>query len=89
MIYLIENIIVEKYETILDKGKYNAWMWDLFNIYFLLHENFHLIDKEMLAKIIIQVSENRDILENEIIDIRSSKILVIYWVIPPLWLFSK
>lgn len=64
MTYPIENIIAEKYETTLDRGEYNTRMRDLFDIYLLMKENPHLIDEEMLAKTVIEVSKDRDTLEN-------------------------
>lgn len=64
MTYPIENIIAEKYETTLDRGEYNTRIRDLFDIYFLLHENTHLINNILLAMTIIKVSEDRDTLEN-------------------------
>lgn len=64
MTYPIENIIAEKYETTLDRGEYNTRMRDLFDIYLLMKENPHLIDKEMLAKTIVEVSKDRNTLEN-------------------------
>jgi len=80
MTYPIESIIAEKYETALDRGEYNTRMRDLFDIYLLMSENAHLIDCEMLAKTIIEVSKDRDTLENldyfdEIIEnLKASKI---------------
>lgn len=64
MIYPIENIIAEKYETTLDRGEYNTRIRDLFDIYLLLDENRYLVDKKLLAQTIIEVSKDRDTLEN-------------------------
>lgn len=64
MTYPIENIIAEKYETTLDRGEYNTRMRDLFDVYLLMNENTYLIDQELLAKTIIEVSKDRDTLDN-------------------------
>ncbi len=64
MTYPIENIIAEKYETTLDKGEYNTRMRDLFDVYLLMNANTYLIDQELLVKTIIEVSKDRDTLDN-------------------------
>lgn len=64
MTYPIENIIAEKYETTLDRGEYNTRIRDLFDIYLLMNENSYLIDEKLLAKTIIEVSKDRDTIEN-------------------------
>ncbi|MBS6797488.1 MAG: nucleotidyl transferase AbiEii/AbiGii toxin family protein [Coprobacillus sp.] len=64
MTYPIENIIAEKYETTLDRGEYNTRMRDLFDVYLLMNANTYLIDQELLVKTIIEVSKDRDTLDN-------------------------
>ena len=78
--YPVENIIAEKYETTMDRGEFNTRMRDLLDIYFLFEENFHIIDKKILAETIIAVSKDRNTLDNlyhfdELLeDLRSSDI---------------
>ena len=64
MSYSIENIIAEKFETTLDRGEYNTRMRDLFDIALLMESQKYLIDHALLAECIVEVSKERNTLEN-------------------------
>lgn len=64
MSYSIENIIAEKFETTLDRGEYNTRMRDLFDVALLMESQKHLIDNTLLVECIIEVSKERNTLEN-------------------------
>lgn len=64
MTYPLENIIAEKYETTMDRGEFNTRMRDLYDVHMLFVENHHLIDEELLAKTIVEVSIDRKTTKN-------------------------
>lgn len=64
MSYPIETIIAEKFETTLDRGEFNTRMRDLFDIALLLESQKQIIDYNLLAECILEVSKDRNTLEN-------------------------
>lgn len=64
MTYPLESIIAEKLETTLDRGELNGRMRDLVDIYLLMRNNGSMIDEELLANTIIEVSKDRGTLAN-------------------------
>lgn len=64
MTYPLESIIAEKLETTLDRGELNGRMRDLVDIYLLMENNGFMIDAELLANTIVEVSKDRGTLTN-------------------------
>lgn len=62
--YHIENIIAEKFETTLDRGEFNGRIRDLLDIYFLMTECRQMIDNDTLVNSIINVSKDRNTVNN-------------------------
>ena len=64
MTYHIENIIAEKFETTLDRGTFNSRIRDLQDVCCLFINNNSIIDCSLLVQTIIEVSKNRNTLDN-------------------------
>lgn len=48
----------------MDRGEFNTRMRDLYDVHMLFVENHHLIDEELLAKTIVEVSIDRKTVKN-------------------------
>ena len=78
--YLLENIIAEKYETTLDRGEFNGRIRDIVDIYLLMKNNAFMIDNNLLATTIVEVSKDRETIHNladfkDIIDTLRSSVI--------------
>lgn len=77
--YRYENIIAEKFETLIDRGVTNTRVRDFYDIYYLLNNFDYLIENDLMMNTIYEVSKDRGTLEilsqsTEILDeIKASK----------------
>lgn len=57
--YRYENIIAEKFETLIDRGVTNTRIRDFYDIYYLLNNFESLIENDLLVNTIYEVSKDR------------------------------
>lgn len=69
LVYTLETVIAEKYQTIIDRDIYNTRMKDFYDIYILIKENTEKIDFKNLIMAIKNTFKNRET-ELNINDIR-------------------
>lgn len=82
--YSIENIIAEKFETILSRGEFNGRMRDYFDLY-MIKEIGYEYNEKLLYETILKVAKYRGTLEavfnalERIEIIQNSKQFILFW----------